>query len=97
MLLPSALTILLGSLVVNPLWFLGFCMKYVRVVARIPEQDVYDSALALFQPLLFVAGGKLTLAQLSRRDRKRVTLSMWGIRFGALIGWCAAVLPFLLT
>lgn len=75
-----------GSVVINPLWFLRFCLYIARVVGRVSVADLEINTAPFARSLLALAVGGSQAASLSRRERLSAQVLLWLIRCGAFAG-----------
>lgn len=86
------ITLLIGSLVVNPLWFLSCSARYTMLMGRLDKERLVGMTTPFTRPLMLVAIDRNARHELSANERHRVSVLLWSIRAFFALAWVFIVI-----
>jgi hypothetical protein len=75
------------SVLVNPLWFMGVCAWWARLVARVDADDLVSGvAIKWFRPVLYASFNRNGLRGAHPDQVKAISGQLWAMRLFGLFG-----------
>ncbi len=76
--------LMIGSVVVNPLWFLSVAARFAMLGPGVTAATLLGNTVDFMKPVVRLALGDTTMNDLSRAERRSVSVKLWIIRGAAV-------------